>query len=194
MILDIHIHTHLQDPMPVIRACQRHLPDHQVTLLVDGDGRKYDWPNTIYFHDRLKPQPNGGAWLKRWFTFALDQGCEAVLKIDPDSKVHRPFQEPPPDADLFGCIMETRPGRIVHGGSQGISRTFMRRALPLLDDERYRTKDFSMRDKTASCDKIVADLAHRLNVPLTPWGEVTYFPFPWSGTRYAISHGRWHKE
>lgn len=187
----------------MIRACQRFLPDHPITLLVDGDGKKYDWPDTIYFPDRLKHQRHpgaegkhgGGAWLKRWFTFALESGCKKVLKVDPDSKIHRPFFSPPPDAELFGSILDSALiGRFLHGGSQGISASFMQKALPLLDDDQYLTRPFTMRNGTASSDKIIAHIAERLGVPLTPWKEVTYFPRPWNNARYAISHGRWHKE
>lgn len=202
MILDFYIHTYFQNPRPVIDACKKHFPDARIFLLVDGDDQPYDHRPCIRFPERLKPQRRhgadgthgGGSWLKRWFTFALAQNSDIAIKVDPDSKVHRPFRVPPPQADVFGCIMETRPGRIVHGGSQGLSRDFMRRAIPLLSDERYLAPAFDMQDGTVSCDKVVADLAERLDVPLTPWGEVTYFPFPWSSTRYAISHGRWHKE
>jgi hypothetical protein len=192
--MDFYIHTYRQDPTLVIGACKKHFHHARVFLLVDGDDHTYQHTPCVRFPERLKPLPNGGAWVKRWFTFAVAQGSDIAFKIDPDSKVHRPFHAPPPDADLFGSLLKIKDRYLVHGGSMGLRRDFMIRAIPLLADERYKAREFSMCDGTSSSDKIITDLADRLNVPLTPWGEVTYFPFPWSGTRYAISHGRWHKD
>lgn len=194
-LVDIYIHTYKDDPNPVLEACKRHLPGLRTFLLVDGDTKRHERVNTLHFTDRLKPQPNGGAWLSRWFRTALDQGSDVALKLDPDSKVHRPFNGPLPDAPLFGAVMDSPAiGRFIHGGSAGFSQDFMRRALPLLDDECYKEPRYTMANGLSSSDVIIACVAERLGVKLTPWADVTYFPHPWWSTRYAISHGRWHKE
>lgn len=191
----IYIHTYRQDPALVLAACAKHLPGIQVFLMSDGDEVTYSHQPFIPFHQRLKPQPNGGAWVKRWFEVALRHGTDVAIKLDPDSKVHRPFRKPFPDAPLFGPLMDSVAiGRFIHGGAMCVRRSFMERALPLLDNPKYRGPAFTMKDGTASSDLIVADLAASLVVPLTPWEEVTYFPMPWEATRYAVSHGRWHKE
>jgi hypothetical protein len=192
---DIYIHTYRQDPSRVIAACQAHMPDMRVFLITDGDASSYAHQPRIHFHERLKPQPNGGAWVKRWFSVALEQGSDVAIKMDPDSKVHRPFKTPLPDAQVFGALMDSPAiGRFIHGGAMCLRRSFMERALLLLDDPKFKGPHFTMKDGTASSDRIVADLAETLGEPLTPWTEVTYFPMPWENTRYAVSHGRWHKE
>jgi hypothetical protein len=195
MKIDFYIHTYNQDPTLIIGACKKHFPDFRIFLLADGDGQSYNHIPCFNFPDRLKPQPNGGAWLKRWYQTALDQKSDIIIKIDPDSKIHRPFQKPFPDAPLFGAVLKSpKIGHFIHGGSMCMRRSFLESALPLLDNDHYKSPCCTMRDKTASSDLITAHVAQSLKAPLEPWSEVTYFPLPWPNQRYAISHGRWHKE
>jgi hypothetical protein len=195
MNVDFYIHTYKQNPIPVINACKKYFPDFRIFLLVDGDGQSYDHVPCFNFPDHLKPQPNGGAWQKRWYQTALDQNSDIIIKVDPDSKVHRSFTKPFPDAPLFGAILDSpKIGRFIHGGSMCMRRSFIEQALPLLDNECYKLPCYTMRNKTASGDLITAHVAYNLQIPLESWSEVTYFPYPWPNQRYAISHGRWHKD
>lgn len=197
MACDIYMHVYRDDPLPVLLAAARHLPDMRRFVIGDGGMVPGELPVTevFTFKNRLKTQPHGGAWVKRWFQLAVGMGSEVALKVDPDSKIHRPFNAPMPVADAFGARLDSRKfGSILHGGSLFVSRSFMVRALPLLDNPLYQTPAFTMANGTASSDKIIADIAKILDVPLTAWGEVTFFPRPWENMRYAISHGRWHKE
>lgn len=157
---------------------------------------------------RLKLMATGGQWcdrvLQAFFNYSL---AEVLIKLDPDSRLHRPFKHIP-QADWFGDVRLDgffRP--LIRGGCMGFSRDFAKRLLlsRLLENQMYDALPFGylrystfLREGEARSeewvsftDGILADAAFRLRVAPTQWDEVCIKfrdPLPADTSPYAVTH------
>jgi hypothetical protein len=84
----------------------------------------------------------GGYWKRHLNEFLWGRG-KYLVKIDPDTKVFRPFLQPFVDADAWGCLAG-RPGqRHIQGGCQVLTRDLCQEIFwsGILDDKRLTDPD-----------------------------------------------------
>jgi hypothetical protein len=159
--------------------------------------------------DRLKRMATGAAWVERMITaFLTRSNAETLIKLDPDSQMHRAFKTIPA-ADWFGQINLKgfyRPR--VRGGCMGFSRLLLEKILMsnLLVNPIYGKLPFGYQrygvfrkhgeaysdEWIASMDCILADICFRLGVEPVAWKEeiCIHFrePLPANLSPYAVTH------
>jgi hypothetical protein len=78
--------------------------------------------------DRLKIAGKLGQWTERYLKTFLDTDKPYLIKIDPDTKVHRPIVNlPDPSVECIFCRMGV--DRVPHGGALGFTRPMAERLL-----------------------------------------------------------------
>jgi hypothetical protein len=162
--------------------------------------------------NRLKRMATGAAWIERMMTAFLTQSkAQTLIKLDPDSQVHRSFTAIP-TADWFGQINLNgfyRPR--IRGGCVGFSRDLATKILAgsFLENPIYRQLPFGYQrygtfrkpgetasdEWISSTDSILADICFRLGIEPTPWSEVCIHfrePLPADLSPYAVTHPHPH--
>ena len=104
-----------------------HFPCARVIIRSDGD-HDTRYPGLAARHraeyraeTRLFPVENGGAAIARMLELFLERPSRLLLKIDPDTVVHRRFAYLPTQSGHFGTVMGTPGNRAVQGGCMGLS-------------------------------------------------------------------------
>jgi hypothetical protein len=150
----------------------------------------------------LKRIECGGAWWERLLTLGLQTGADYLVKIDPDTLVHRPFQGDPPGA-ISGTMQRHASGRqMVQGGCQVIAAAAARRLLdpaligaPELAERKLYVWDGPADDRRIdalsylSTDKSLLHLSQRAKLALADWDEVgSEWGAPAPTGDYAVTH------
>lgn len=144
-------------------------PDADIITIADGtkdaDFGKWAAENKVS-HMESKPlkKVNGGAWLKRWMSFAIfSSDAYIFLKIDPDTTVNRQLSFIPV-ADYFGCTGNEGATKFkswkIQGGCYGITRLAIQQIIDSsrLDDPAYRSSSYiSRRLKGQYCESLIFD-------------------------------------
>lgn len=175
---------------------------------------EFAWQHNVKYieGDRLFYQRTSNEWIKRMFWFYLVSSRSSYLiKIDPDSYVLRRFNYLP-SFDIAGSVYKISDKiSFIHGGCTLYSREACRKIKdsPLLDSPEYLTspnyryRRFQPPYKHESevveqgyftCeDRIVGDLAPKLDLKLGVWDEVDADmyeknPKDYADTRRAVIH------
>jgi len=169
-------------------ACFEHLrrayPNAPVFCISDG------WDHPAYAQvaaafsvdyirgERLKLISSGARWWDRFLGLALSYGTPLIVKIDPDTFLHRPFRSFPA-FDVFGTIGRIgEPGEHVQGGCQGIRRAAAEKIL----------------ESGLCCDPIYQDPYTCPVAPGVPYSKVfmsTDFTLVHMLRRLSLSYGDW---
>lgn len=194
---------------------RKHYPSSRMILRSDGDPDAR-LPILAKRHradlreeSRLFEIENGGAVIERMLQLFFEKPTRYLLKIDPDTVIHRRFHYLPIRSGLFGtlqCVPETPS---VQGGCMGFTRDAAEQILQsnllrdnrlkeprkFIDDSRYfyRMADRADRTGLASFDWIVPWVASELGIPIYSFEEVNsgwqQAP-PNPNQLYAVSHPR----
>jgi hypothetical protein len=199
--------------------CLRDLRDHysasRVILRSDGD-LDPRLPILAEHHNvdfrgesRLFEIENGGAVIERMLELFFENPTRYLLKIDPDTVIHRRFRYLPVRDGVFGTLQ----GRLTHpsiqGGCMGFTRAAAEQILrsnmlkdcrlkepaSFISDSPYfvRMAHRANRCGLASFDWIVPWVARELRIPIYAFDEVNsgwkQAP-PNPNQRYAVSHPR----
>jgi hypothetical protein len=194
---------------------RKHYPASRVILRSDGDpdprfpilAQRYE----VDFRgeSRLFGIENGGAVIERMLELFFERPTRYLLKIDPDTVIHRRFKYLPVRSGLFGTLQCVPESPSVQGGCMGFTRDAAEQILEseLLRDARLRDPAkfiddspyfFRMAHRANRCglagfDWIVPWIASELGIPIYSFDEVNsgwqQAP-PNPNQRYAVSHPR----
>jgi len=198
-----------------LRDLRKHYSSSRVILRSDGDPDPR-FPmlassHRVDFHgeSRLFGIENGGAAIERMIELFLERPTRYLLKIDPDTVIHRRFKYLPVRSGVFGTLQCEEETPSVQGGCMGFSRDSAAQILQsrMLRDVRlkepakfiadspyfFRMADRANRCGLASFDWIVPWVAGELGIPLYRFDEVNcgwQQPPPNPEGRYAVTHPR----
>lgn len=198
-----------------LRDLREHYPVSRVILRSDGD-QDPRLPALAESHNidfrkesRLFEIENGGAIVERMLELFFEKPTRYLLKIDPDTVIHRRFHYLPARDGLFGTLQGRLKHPSVQGGCMGLTRAAAEQILQsnmlrdsrlkeparFIDDSPYfiRMAHRANRCGLASFDWIVPWVAHELGIPIYAFHEVNsgwkMAPTSQNG-RYAVSHPR----
>jgi len=174
-----------------LRQIATHYPNSPITVIADGVnppgipdlceelGARY------VMGDRLKIQPNGGAWLERWLTLASQDEGEWLVRLDPDSWMQRPFKGAVPTSDIVGPKWENHDFVVSWIVSRGAAEQILNSEI--LRDSKYQDASYTYRpylrpfegeegsaEAIVMCDGIMQDVAQRLELTWKAWREIKY--------------------
>lgn len=194
---------------------RKHYPSSRVILRSDGD-LDPRFPILAECHQadfrgeaRLFGIENGGAVIERMLSLFFEAPTQYLLKIDPDTVIHRRFKYLPVRSGLFGTLQTEQETPSIQGGCLGFTRDAAEQILKseLLRDSRLREPAKFINDSPyffrmahranrcglASFDWIVPWIASQLGIPMYRFDEVNsgwkQAP-PNPNQRYAVSHPR----
>jgi hypothetical protein len=194
---------------------RKHYAGSRVILRSDGDpdprlpilakSEKAD------FHEesRLFGIENGGAVIERMLLLFFEKPTRYLLKIDPDTVIHRRFQYLPVRSGLFGTLQTEQVTPSIQGGCMGFTRDAAEQILQsemlrdnrltepakFINDSPYfvRMADRANRCGLTSFDWIVPWIASELGIPIYSFPEVNsgWRQAPSDpGRRFAVTHPR----
>jgi hypothetical protein len=158
---------------------------------------------------RLFEIENGGAVIERMLELFCEKPTRYLLKIDPDTVIHRRFQYLPGRSGLFGTMQTEEETPSIQGGCLGFTRDAAEQILQsqMLRDSRLKDPAkfisdspyfFRMAHRADRCglssfDWILPWIAGELRIPIYAFDEVNsgwqQAP-PNPNQRYAVSHPR----
>jgi hypothetical protein len=209
------VYENYDDTAECLRALRKHYSTSRVILRSDGDPdprfpilakhNKVDFRGEV----RLFGIENGGAVIERMLVLFLEKPTRYLLKIDPDTVIHRRFQYLPVRSGFFGTLQGGPETPSIQGGCMGFTRDVAEQILKseMLRDRRLSEPAKFIGDSPyfvrmmrrvercglASFDWILAWIASELGIPMYPFDEVnsswlTAPPNP--NQRFAVSHPR----
>lgn len=198
-----------------LRDLRKHYTSSRVILRSDGDPDPrlpvLARHNTIDFRSesRLFGIESGGAVIERMLGLFMEKPTRYLLKIDPDTVIHRPFHYLPVRSGLFGTLQTVPETPAIQGGCMGFTRDTAEQILQsgllrdfrltqpakFINDSRYffRMSDRANRCGLASFDWIVSWICSELRIPMYEFDEVNSGwkqPPPNPDGRYAVTHPR----
>jgi len=172
--------------------------------IVIGDGVPIDPGLAKVSHSwaapRLKHQFSL-AWTKRYLQVGFESGADHVIKLDPDSFIHRRFT--PPDADWYGTLGLSND--YVRGGACGFRRNIIPKVLNYTNLDGFAPYSYRRWSKhrwphEEYSDEVISNQDHNLKLAMldlgivpTTWPDVLIYGnenvVP-SGdlSRFAITH------
>jgi hypothetical protein len=209
------IYKNYEATIQCLADLRKHYPSSRVILRSDGDpdarlpilAKRHQ--ADFRAESRLFEIENGGAVIERMLELFFEKPTQYLLKIDPDTVIHRRFKYLPIRTGLFGtlqCVPETPS---VQGGCMGLTRDTAEQILrsnllrdnrlrepgKFIDDSPYffRMAHRAERTGLASFDWIVPWVASELGLPIYSFAEVNsgwqQAP-PNPNQLYAVSHPR----
>lgn len=198
-----------------VRDLRKHYSASRVIVRSDGDPDPrlpvMAKLNQVEFRgeSRLFRIENGGAVIERMLGLFQEKPTRYLLKIDPDTVIHRPFHYLPIRSGLFGTLQTVTETPSIQGGCMGFTRDTAEQILQsgMLRDIRltepakfindspyfFRMSDRANRCGLASFDWIVSWICSELGIPMYEFDEVNsgwkQAP-PNSDGRYAVTHPR----
>jgi hypothetical protein len=179
---------------------RKHHLDSQIISLSDGVDYSshlgFFLENRVLYKElpHLKTIASGGLWVERYLSFYLEHSSSPYLiKLDPDTGVHRSIAYIPEEADVFGSY--------ANGYLDSNSCGFTREAVitivnsGLLREAKYNEKNlYTYRDRykriRPSTDRALYEVIRDLNLTLVKWGEArstsSYRTNP--NKSYALTH------
>jgi hypothetical protein len=156
-------------------------------FVIDDGGRNPGYADVCTSHgcdyhrgERLKAVRHGCRWWQRFFTTALRYDWHYCFKMDPDTRLHRPFRCMPENLDVFGTVERECD---VQGGLQGFRRECVRRVVdsgvcldPVYADVAAwgtaMTRNYTRNTGQISTDHSLAHIVRRLKLTWGAWDEV----------------------
>lgn len=208
-------HKNYEATAECLRDLRKHYSASRVILRSDGDPDPR-FPilashNKVDFRgeSRLFGIENGGAVIERMLDLFMEKPTRYLLKIDPDTVIHRPFHYLPIRSGLFGTLQTVPETPAIQGGCMGFTRNTAEQILQsgMLRDIRltepakfindspyfFRMSDRANRCGLASFDWIVSWICSELSIPMYEFDEVNsgwkQAP-PNPNGRYAVTHPR----
>ena len=198
-----------------LRDLRKHYSASRVILRSDGDPDPrlpiLAQLNQVDFHEesRLFCIEKGGAVIERMLSLFLEKPTRYLLKIDPDTVIHRRFHCLPIRSGLFGTLQTAPETPSIQGGCMGFTRdaaeqilqSYMLRDIRLTEPAKFindspyffRMSDRANRCGLASFDWIVSWICSELGIPMYEFDEVNsgwkQAP-PNPDGRYAVTHPR----
>ena len=198
-----------------LRDLRKHYSASRVILRSDGDqDSRLSTLAASYNVDfrgesRLFEIENGGAIIERMLELFFEKPTRYLLKIDPDTVIHRRFNYLPVRNGLFGTLQGRLKYPSIQGGCMGLTRAAAEQILQsnmlrdsrlkepakFIDDSPYfvRMAHRANRCGLASFDWIVPWVAHELGIPIFRFHEVNsgWKMAPQNHNQsYAVSHPR----
>lgn len=198
-----------------LRDLRKHYPASRFILRSDGDPDPrlpiLAKRNKVDFRGepRLFGIEHGGAVIERMLVLFLEKPTRCLLKIDPDTVIHRRFQYLPVRSGLFGTLQLEHETPSIQGGCMGFTRDAAEQILQsqMLRDSRLREPAKFINDSPyfvrmahradrcglASFDWMVPWIASELGIPMYPFDEVNsgwLQPPENHNLRYAVTHPR----
>lgn len=181
-----------------LSSVRDHYPDAPLTVIDDGGlDLELSLPTSVYRARLIRGghvRPLVGAWVHRWLQAGLALNTDVIVKLDPDSRLHHPFQHIP-IGPAFGYLIDCWYGKYLHGGCKGFTRGCIER---LVLDLLVRRVDAQLDKNTArklrglkhslSEDLVLSWVLTTEDIPQVAWGEVAPVPMS-SRSAYAVSHG-----
>jgi hypothetical protein len=194
---------------------RKHYPVSRVILRSDGDkdpqlpilAKRYQVD--FRSEERLFDIENGGAVIERMLMIFFEQPTRYLLKIDPDTVIHRRFKYLPVHNGLYGTLQTQVESPSIQGGCMGFTQDAARQILQseMLRDSRLREPHnyikespyfFRMADRANRCglasfDWIVPWIASSLGIPMYAFDEVNsgwQMAPPNPDDCYAVTHPR----
>ncbi len=194
---------------------RKHYSASRVILRSDGDpdprfpilAKRYQ----ADFHGELRlfGIENGGAVIERMLLLFFEKPSRYLLKIDPDTVIHRRFHYLPVRSGVFGTLQTEQVTPSIQGGCMGFTWDAAKQILQsemlrdrrltepakFINDSPYflRMTDRANRCGLASFDWIVPWIASELGIPIYSFDEVNsgWQQAPTNpDQRYAVSHPR----
>jgi hypothetical protein len=198
-----------------LRDLRTHYATNRVILRSDGDedprlpilAERY---NVDYRGEsRLFGIENGGSIIERMLELFFEKPTRYLLKIDPDTVIHRRFRYLPVRDGLFGTLQGRLKYPSIQGGCMGLTRNAAEQILRsnMLRDSRLKEPAHFIDDSPyfvrmahrvnrcglASFDWIVPWIAKELKIPIYAFHEVNSGwkrPPSNPNQRYAVTHPR----
>jgi hypothetical protein len=194
---------------------RKHYSASRVILRSDGDpDPRFPILAKRYHADFRAEEPlfgieNGGAVIERMLQLFFEKPTRYLLKIDPDTVIHRRFDYLPVRSGVFGTLQTEEVTPSIQGGCMGFTRDAAKQILEsemlrdcrlrepanFIDDSPYffRMADRAKRCGLASFDWILPWVASELGLLIYSFGEVNsgwqQAPANPNG-RYAVTHPR----
>jgi hypothetical protein len=198
-----------------LKDLRKHYSASRVILRSDGDPDPrlplLARSNKVEFHleSRLFGIENGGAIIERMLKLFLERPTRYLVKIDPDTVIHRRFKYLPVRNGVFGTLQCEQETPSIQGGCMGFTRdaaeeilksgrlrdSRLKEPAKFINDSPYffRMADRANRCGLASFDWIVPWIASELGMPIYAFDEVNSgwrMAPPNPDRRYAVSHPR----
>lgn len=195
-----------------VQEIREHFPGARVVVYCDGgpdQGHRLADLRVEYVRSPSRAFLQGGLAAHLMLGFYLSRPSPHLIKVDPDTVVHRPFASPLPAGCVFGTVQfAEKPDASVQGGCMGFafdaaeklfrSRLLLDRRLENVDDtteDPHLVHLYARRLRTGlgSFDWTVAWACRRLGVPMTNIAEVRstwQHPCRELPGTYAITHPR----
>lgn len=145
-------------------------PSAQVIVLSDGTCPISNSLELIS-KERLKLPDSGGTWVHNYLaTFLSESDKPYLIKIDPDTKLHRAIRVIPKSYDVWGYIHTHSSGRpVIESNSIGLTRT----AVSTIVESNYLLEPYYNEDNPITYLPLskLGDSTPRasLRVPMTDW-------------------------
>ena len=176
---DLYFWMSVHHDAPAAEQClgdlRRHYPKARVVLRGDGDNDprlaslREAFAAEVHFGPRLFPVENGSALVIVMLEMFLATDCRYLLKIDPDTHVHRPLAHLPQREGIFGTLQGAPEYRSIQGGCLGMTR---QAAQTLYDSGLLASPDLRQPERRrAESDywRILADRARDLGLASFDW-------------------------
>lgn len=120
---------------PIVVILDGRIPDENLIAVTKNRAH-------LYCDQKLKKgiKEHGAAFWTRFFTVGLQFGTDYMVKLDPDTRVHKALTLYPPKAGLYSCgslMSEGYQAQHVQGGFQLFNRDFAAAALRESRDPAY---------------------------------------------------------
>lgn len=179
-------HVCNDEPLAIrlIREIRSLYPSNPILAIADGHTNDQPFRDEVASQrvelvegEWLKAPETGGAWVERMLReFLTRSEAEVLIKLDPDSRLHRRFKSMP-RGDWFGSINHSYFRPLVRGGCLGLSRRACELILAseILSDPIYQGLTFRYLSEgiwLAFTDGIIADACFKLGLTPSAWEEV----------------------
>ena len=193
-------------------ALRHHFPRTRIIVFSDGgEDRRGDLTglDVEYIYSPKRTFTEGCLAPKLMLELFLEKPSSHLIKLDPDTVIHRPFISPLPEDCVFGTIQfPDQPDESIQGGCMGFGRSAAEAILssgllldPVLGERDYKGNDPHLRHLAdrwkelglGSFDWSIAWACRILDIPLRSYSDVLSVwqrsPRVVAG-RYAMTHPR----
>lgn len=173
-----------------------HYPNSELILISDGNNDP-ELKNIaercsarLVLDVRLKTLRHGGRWVHRYCNEFYKGISDLLIKVDPDSIMHRKFTEIPA-SDYFGPLVPGWPFPLINGSCKGFSRKL---ASLIVENKLALSRHYVGNaqfkrgfDRQISEDLICMDIVNKTKTVFSDWSEINITPN--IDCKYSVTHG-----